>query len=159
MCCDDVLLMYIMKVAGTVRARCYRQHRRQHRPDDRHLRLWDCYDQWERSDEWLRICRSQASQHHNPVCADTVDLVTTARTCLEQLRTLPFHDSCFVVCRHCGTLITITTCAKRGTVASVGQAHPSFWVDVEALQQDAATATTTLLQRQPPAKSMKSSTV
>ena len=51
---------------------------------------------------------------------------------------------------------------NRAFGSLVGHPHPSFWVAVEALQQDAATETTTLLQSargQPPAKRVKRSTV
>ena len=51
---------------------------------------------------------------------------------------------------------------NRGFGALVGHTHPSFWVAVESLQQDSASATTILLQHargQPPAKRTKRSTV
>jgi len=50
---------------------------------------------------------------------------------------------------------------RRGIKAShalVGRNHPSVWCAIESLQQDAAAASTTLLQNardQPPAKHLK----
>lgn len=51
---------------------------------------------------------------------------------------------------------------NRGFTAVVGHQHPSLWTAVEALQEDAAAATTVLLQNargQPPAKRVKRATL